>query len=106
MFWFWLLLAVFGDFIYLFCARKFAGGGGTIWFFATILSLVAVGTAFTQTLQFRGLAIANILWAALSIVFGAVAGIFIFSEKITAVQFGGIFLVLVGIAFLELGAKS
>jgi len=106
MFWFWLSLGILIDFIYLFCARKFAGGDGKVWFATMMVFSVFFGIIFCKTLQFRGLAIANILWAALSIVFGAVAGIFIFSEKITAVQFGGIFLVLVGIAFLEFGAKS
>ena len=86
MFWFFLSLAILTDFLLLFFAKKFYLTGEKLFFILTILFSSTLGIIFCKLLEFRNLAIANILWTALSIIFGVLTGILFFSEKITIIQ--------------------
>jgi multidrug transporter EmrE-like cation transporter len=57
---------------------------------------------FFKALSVKGMAILNILWDAISSILVTLVGAFIFGEKISLINWLGIFLCMVGIVLVEL----
>jgi len=74
--------------------------------------LVVAGYSFAFFALSRALArgmpvgTAYAIWAAVGIALIAVLGVFIYGERLTLIQSGGLALVLVGVIAIELGASS
>ncbi len=62
-----------------------------------------MGFVFAQSLQYRGVAISNILWIALSTILVTGAGLWLFGEKIGWGQIAGIVLVTAGVILIQRG---
>ena len=67
----------------------------------TVLSFAATGFFFAKSLKFKELAIANIIWIALSIVIVAIAGYFLFNEKLSLIQILGMLIIIIGIVLVN-----
>ena len=67
-----------------------------------VVFFAATGFFFAYSMQFKGLAIANTVWAALSTVLITLIGYFLFKEEIAAVQFAGIAVIVVGLILVNL----
>lgn len=75
------------------------------WFILlTVLLFGGAGFVFARSLRFEGMAIANILWIALSIIAVTLIGFFGFKEEITTLQWAGIGLIATGLVFMNLNA--
>lgn len=57
---------------------------------------------FYKALSVKGMAILNVLWDATSSILIAIVGVFIFGEKISLINWLGIFLCTVGIILVEI----
>ena len=55
--------------------------------------------------QFRGLAVANVLWAGFSALYAFVAGVFYFHEKLSIWEIIGIVLIITGVILVEVMKK-
>jgi multidrug transporter EmrE-like cation transporter len=75
-------------------------------FYTLGLFLYLIGVIFFSfTLREKNLAIANTILVTVNIISLVAISYFYFQEKLTAIQFGGIILCMIGVVMLELGAK-
>lgn len=72
------------------------------WLFVgAVISYTFMGALLVMTLHYKGLAIANILWASFTVIAATMIAYFYFKESITPVQFIGIGLTLIGILLVN-----
>ena len=100
---FYILIAliVTFDLIAAISGKQFAITDNPVFLILTSLGFAIAGFFFAHSLKFESLAITNVLWIALSIVLVTVAGHFLFREHISAVQYIGIGVILVGVVLLN-----
>lgn len=68
----------------------------------TILGFGTAGFFFALSLKYEGVAIANILWIALTAILVTLMGYFVFKEQLSAINLIGIAVVIVGVILINL----
>jgi multidrug transporter EmrE-like cation transporter len=81
--------------------RLWAEQGKTWMLIVGILGFAIAALTFGLSLQYKGLAVANMLWIAITSVLLTGFGYFVFKENLTTVQLCGILVVMVGALMLS-----
>jgi len=89
------------DIIGTLCAKFYSLNKNPLFLLATFLFFGGAGFVFAKSLKYEGMAIANILWIALSVMIVTVIGYFAFKEHISLIQFIGIGVIIVGLVFVN-----
>ena len=105
MFWFYLASCLVFDMMGLSFAKKYVLTHHWGFFIATLVAFLLVGFFFLQMMRYEDMGIANTIWAALSLIISVILGFLIFHEKISTLQFAGIFLCLIGIVLIQWPTK-
>lgn len=71
------------------------------WLFIGILCYCVVAYGLFMSYQYKGVGIVNALWSSISIILMLGIGCFVFKEKLDKNEWFGIFLILVGIVFIN-----
>jgi len=74
--------------------------------FVTALFFAGAGFFYARSLQYEGMAIANIMWISISIILVTFLGYFFFKEHITPLQLAGIGVITIGLVMIELGQPT
>lgn len=73
-----------------------------IWFIIGAAVFFALtGVFFALSLNYKSMAIGNILWVSLAAIFITAVGYFVFKEQITTTQFIGIGIIFIGLLFVN-----
>jgi len=68
---------------------------------ATFILFGTAGYVFAKSLSYEGLAITNVLWITLSILFITIISYFAFNEEISHIQILGIVIIMVGLILIN-----
>lgn len=103
--WVWLLVAIASEVVATLSLRASEGFTRLLPSVVVVVGYCSAFYALSQALV-RGMALgqAYAVWSGLGIASIAILGIFLFGESLSAVQVGGLALVVAGIVMLELGA--
>lgn len=72
------------------------------WYLAgAALSFTLVGLFFALSLNYKGIALANIIWSGTATILITAAGYFFFKEAIMPLQFVGIAIILLGLILIH-----
>lgn len=96
-----LILGVF-DTTACLAAKFWAAGRGSWLFFLSVASFAIAGVFFAYSLKFNPVAIVNVLWVAVSVVFVTVFGVVYFKENLSIAQYVGLVLVVLGFILINL----
>jgi multidrug transporter EmrE-like cation transporter len=94
-----VLLISFSECLGQSCLKKYSLTPASHWLYwlgVVFYAMVCLLLVFSY--KYRGMGIINILWSGLSVLTIVTVGIFFFDEKLTALDWTGILLVLLGIA--------
>lgn len=100
-FWFLIIGVVILDLIAMTLGKAYTLSKNPWFFGIAMLSSALMSALFILSLQYKGLAIANIIWAALILIANTSIAYFYFKEAISLMQFVGIALVLVGMILVN-----
>ena len=99
--WFWLSIAIIAE-VFATIALKASDGFTKVYpVFIIIIGYSIAFVALAKVLQVLPVAIIYAIWSGLGITLVAVAGWFLFGEKLGVIEIIGIFLIIVGIAILK-----
>jgi len=84
-------------------AKFWVAGKGSWLFFLSVICFAIAGVFFAYSLKFNPVAIVNVLWVAASVIFVTLFGVLYFKESISAVQYIGLAMVVVGFILINLG---
>ncbi|MDH3324634.1 MAG: SMR family transporter [Candidatus Peregrinibacteria bacterium] len=101
MFWIYLTATLVFDVVGMTFAKKYVLYNQNYFFVLALLSFLAVGFFMIQMLRFEGIAIANAIWAGMTVTATLLIGILYFKEQVSLLQIIGIMTVLVGIVMVE-----
>ncbi len=73
-----------------------------IYLALTVLGFGAAGYFFALSLRYEGVAIANILWIALTIILVTLMGHFVFKEHLSAINIVGMAVIVFGIILVNI----
>jgi multidrug transporter EmrE-like cation transporter len=90
------------DVLGVICGKFYSINKNNLLLAATCLFFGAAGFVFAKSLKYEGMAITNVLWIALSVLFTTIIGYFFFKEEITSIQFIGIAGIMVGLVLINL----
>ncbi len=96
-----LILGIF-DTAACLAAKFWAVGKGNWLFVLSVACFAIAGVFFAYSLKFNPVAIVNVLWVAVSVVFVTLLGVFYFKENISVAQYIGLVLVFVGFVLINL----
>ncbi|MFH0837803.1 MAG: EamA family transporter [Patescibacteria group bacterium] len=92
------LLDLFAEYI----GKLWVLGGRSVYLWLTVLGFGAAGLFFAQSLKYEGVAIANILWIALTAILVTLMGYFVFKEQLSTTNLIGIGVVIVGVILINI----
>lgn len=103
--WVWLLVAVASEVVATASLRASEGFTRLGWSVVVVLGYCAAFYSLSQALV-RGMPLgqAYAVWCALGVASIALIGVVLFGESLSALQVGGLALVVAGVVLLELGA--
>lgn len=109
--WMWLTILLFFiagfEAVALFSIQKFAIEKKKKWFLLTALLYgLIVPFIFYQMLLYDYVGVVNFLWNIFSTIFGFLIGMLVFKEKVFPIQWVGVALGTVAVAFIIFGDKS
>ncbi len=90
------------DLVGIICAKYWFLTRHPAWLVATVVLFGGAGYVFAKSLRYEGMAIANVLWIAISIILVTIAGYFLFKENISATQFIGMGIIVAGLVVINL----
>ena len=97
--------AVVCDLLMMVCAKKYLLTHEISFLVVLGIIMLVMGFFFVQMVRYEGIALANLLWVALSLVASTGVGVFLFHEKILLLQWIAIVIIIAGILLLELAHK-
>ena len=100
-FWFLMSLVALLDILGISLGKMFVSSHKSWVLLAAIVCYALMGLLLTLTLQYKALAIANVIWAGLTISIITLLSIFYFKEGISTIQLIGILFVAVGILLVN-----
>lgn len=77
-------------------------GGKPIYLALTVLGFGTAGFFFALSLKYEGVAIANILWIALTAILVTLMGYFVFKEALSVTNLIGIGVVILGVILINI----
>jgi len=98
----YILLINLMDLIAIISAKYYNITKHPLFLLITVLFFGGAGYFFAKSLKFEGMAIANILWIAISVILISIVGYFFFKEEITPIQIAGILTITVGLVLVNL----
>ncbi|MCK9186138.1 SMR family transporter [Candidatus Gracilibacteria bacterium] len=100
---FYLLIAAINalDLAAVISAKFWSINKNPIFLALTILCFGGAGLFFALSLKYEGMAVANILWIAISVILITFVGYFFFKENISIIQFLGIALIMTGLVLVN-----
>jgi len=90
------------DLIAEFAGKMWVLAGKPVYLFLTCLGFALAGYFFALSLKFEGVAIANILWIALTIILVTLMGHFIFKEHLSITNLIGMAVIIIGIILVNI----
>ncbi len=96
-----LILTILSEPAAVLCMKRSIGFQNKLY---TVIAVITYALSFvflTLSLKSRPAAVANAIWASASTVLVALVGIFIFRERLTAVQMGSMLLTAIGLIGLN-----
>lgn len=97
----YLALITLFDVIGIFAAKFWIMNKNPWLLFLTVLGFGAAGYFYAHSLNFEGMAIANIMWISFSVIIVTLVGYFGFKEEISLIQGLGILLLIVGLVLIN-----
>lgn len=91
------LLDLFAEYI----GKQWALGGRSLYLWLTVLGFGAAGFFFAHSLKYEGVAIANILWIALTAILVTLMGYFIFKEHLSYINIIGFGAIIIGVILVN-----
>lgn len=82
--------------------KKYHLSNKILFFVLGVLLYAVVCYLLTKTFAYEGMALTNIIWSGLSILFVALAGVLYFKEQLTTNDMIGSILIVIGIMVLQL----
>jgi multidrug transporter EmrE-like cation transporter len=101
MFWLFMVLTLAFDLGGIVAGRYAAERKQPAFFYACIVAFTLVGVSVGLMMQFRGVAIATIVWAGLAPALALLAGYYLFGEQLGIWQLVGTALIIAGVAMVE-----
>ena len=83
-------------------AKYYMLGKNPLYLGLTFLLFGSAGFVFAKSLKYEGMAITNVLWVALSVIFVTLIGYLYFKENISALQMTGIVVIMIGLIMVNL----
>ena len=101
---FYALIAIVSlfDLMAEYAGKTWVLGGRSVYLALTGLTFGIAGLFFAWSLKYQGLAIANIIWTALTAILVTLMGYFVFKEHLSAINIVGMGVILVGIILVNL----
>ncbi|MFA6918315.1 MAG: EamA family transporter [Candidatus Gracilibacteria bacterium] len=99
---FHIVLITIMDLTGILSAKYWSINKNPIFLMLTVLCFGCAGFVFARSLRYEGMAIMNIIWMALSIIFVTIAGYFIFKEEIAPIQIAGMVVITIGLVLVNL----
>ena len=101
---FYLLILIIAllDLFAEYSAKIWTMNGKSIHLALTVLGFGAAGYFFALSLKYEGVAIANVLWIAVTIVLVTLMGHFVFKEHLSAINLAGMALIILGIVLVNI----
>ena len=91
------LLDLFAEYM----GKQWVLGAKNFYLWLTVLGFGAAGFFFAQSLKYEGVAIANILWIALTAILVTLMGYFVFKEHLSMVNLIGIGTIIIGVILIN-----
>lgn len=92
------LLDLFAEYM----GKQWILAGRPLYLVLTVLGFGIAGFFFAHSLKYEGVAVANILWIALTAILVTLMGYFVFKEQLSALNLVGIATIIVGVILLNL----
>lgn len=101
---FYILIAIvsFLDLLAEYMGKNWALAGRPVYLWATCALFAVAGYFFAHSLKFHGVAIANILWIALTAILITLMGYFVFKEHLSMTNIVGMVVILIGVILVNL----
>ena len=96
-----LILGIF-DTAACLAAKLWAIGKGNIFLYLCVICFALAGLFFAHSVKFNALAIVNVAWIAVSVVFITIIDYFYFKQNLNLTQLIGMVLVVIGFAMINL----
>lgn len=90
------------DLIAEYAGKMWVLEGKSIYLWLTCAGFGAAGFFFALSLKYEGVAIANILWIALTIILVTLMGYFVFKEHLSPINILGMAVIVLGIILVNL----
>lgn len=101
MFWLYFSLVCLFDVLGIGFGKYYSLTQNNSYLVGAALSFTLVGLFFALSLNYKGIALANIIWAGAATILITSAGYFIFKEAITPLQLMGIVIILLGLILVN-----
>lgn len=90
------------DLIAEYAGKMWVLAGKPVYLWLTCAGFAAAGYFFAHSLKFEGVAIANILWIALTIILVTLMGYFVFKEHLSLINAIGMLVIVIGIILVNI----
>lgn len=101
-FYLFIVLIALLDLFAEYSGKLWSVGGKSVYLWLTVLGFGTAGFFFAQSLRYEGVAIANILWIALTAILVTLMGYFLFKEQLSVINLVGIGVVIVGVILINI----
>jgi len=92
------LIDLFAEYI----GKQWIITGTPMYLWLTVLGFGGAGFFFAHSLKYEGVAIANILWIALTAILVTLMGYFVFKEQLSITNLIGIGVVIIGVILINI----
>lgn len=100
-FWLYLGLTLLTDAISIVFGKYYSLTHNKIYLALCVLGFAVTGLFFGLSLNYKGIALANMLWSAFAAILIATIGVLAFKEQISNIQFVGMAVTLLGVALIN-----
>lgn len=101
MFWLYFSLVCFFDLLGITLGKLNSIYHQSWMIIGAIISFTFVGLFFSLSLEYKGIALANMIWVGVSAILITIAGYYIFKETISSLQLVGIGVILIGVFLIN-----
>lgn len=101
MFYFYASVTALLDCFAMTILKQWSITNKTILLVIGVISYALMGIFFALAIKYQGLAITNVVWAVLTVLFTTVVGIYFFKEHLSITQLVAIFIVIVGLILIS-----
>lgn len=100
-FWIYLVLVLITDALAIILSKYYSLSQNKWYLVFAVLAFAFTGLFFCLSLNYKGMALANILWSAFASLLISFIGVTFFKEELATVQLVGIGVIVVGLALVN-----